>query len=208
MGAGARLLQPARQDRPSAARSARADRDRRARNVGRQRRPLADHPAQRARRSPRAVLNLARHGGPGAAGGPAHSPSRQARQLAEHDGAHRDLGPRAGRPASRPPAGDRRCQARQARGAYRPRSPVPREFPTPARPAGPARVADRRSSNRSLGEIGIEVIGIPSASSIAAANTAALGITPASPAPLTPSGLSGDGVSRWSISIRSGTSLT
>jgi len=52
------------------------------------------------------------------------------------------------------------------------------------------------------------VIGIPSASSIAAANTAAPGITPASPAPLMPSGLSGDGVTMWSISIRSGTSLT
>ena len=33
-------------------------------------------------------------------------------------------------------------------------------------------------------------------------------MTPASPAPLMPSGLSGDGVSRWSISIRAGTSVT
>ena len=61
-----------------------------------------------------------------------------------------------------------------------------------------------RSSNRSLGEIGIDVIGMPSASSIAAANTAAPGITPASPAPLMPSGFSGEGVSRWSISMLAG----
>ena len=52
------------------------------------------------------------------------------------------------------------------------------------------------------------VIGKPSASEIAAANTAADGITPASPAPLMPSGFSGDGVSRWSISIEVGTSVT
>src|SRR5579862_7455309 len=57
----------------------------------------------------------------------------------------------------------------------------------------------RRSSNSSDGEIGIDVIGKPSASSMAEANTAALGMTPASPAPLIPSGFSGDGVSRWSI---------
>ena len=58
-----------------------------------------------------------------------------------------------------------------------------------------------RRASSSDGEIGIAVIGKPSASSMAAANTAADGITPASPAPLMPSGLSGDGVSRWSMSI-------
>ena len=52
------------------------------------------------------------------------------------------------------------------------------------------------------------VIGKPSASSIAAAIAADAGMTPASPAPLMPRGFSGDGVSRWSISIFSGTSLT
>ena len=51
-------------------------------------------------------------------------------------------------------------------------------------------------------------MGSRSASSIAAANTAADGMTPASPAPLMPSGLSGDGVSRWSMSIEVGTSVT
>ena len=66
-----------------------------------------------------------------------------------------------------------------------------------------------RSSYRSLGLIGIAVIRtIPSASSIADANRADEGITPASPAPLIPSGFSGDGVSRWSISIVVGTSVT
>ena len=66
----------------------------------------------------------------------------------------------------------------------------------------------RRSAYSSDGEIGIAVIAKPSASEIAAANTAADGITPASPAPLMPSGFSGDGVSRWSISIDVGTSVT
>ena len=66
----------------------------------------------------------------------------------------------------------------------------------------------RRRWCSSDGEIGIEVMGKPSASSIAEAKTAAEGMTPASPAPLSPSGLSGDGVSRWSISIFFGTSLT
>ena len=51
----------------------------------------------------------------------------------------------------------------------------------------------RRSAYSSDGEIGIAVIGKPSASEMAAANTAADGITPASPAPLMPSGFSGDG---------------
>jgi hypothetical protein len=71
----------------------------------------------------------------------------------------------------------------------------------------------RRRSNSSEGEIGIAVIASPgrscrSASSIAAANTAAEGMTPASPAPLMPSGLRGEGVSRWSMSMCSGTSVT
>ena len=55
--------------------------------------------------------------------------------------------------------------------------------------------------------MGIDMIGKPSASSMAAAKTAAEGITPASPAPLMPSGLSGDGVSRWSMSMVAGTSV-
>ena len=67
---------------------------------------------------------------------------------------------------------------------------------------------DWRRGNSSDGEIGMAVMGKPSASSIAAANTAADGITPASPAPLMPSGLSGDGVSRWSMSMPSGISVT
>src|SRR5690606_23814514 len=66
----------------------------------------------------------------------------------------------------------------------------------------------RRRAKSSDGEIGIALMGKPSASSMAAANTAADGITPASPAPLMPSGLSGDGVSRWSISMDVGTSVT
>ena len=65
-----------------------------------------------------------------------------------------------------------------------------------------------RRANRSEGEIGIAVIAKPSASEIAEANTAADGITPASPAPLMPSGFSGEGVSRWSMSMRAGTSVT
>ena len=59
----------------------------------------------------------------------------------------------------------------------------------------------RRSSQRSLGEIGIRVIGKPSASSMADAMTADTGMQPASPAPLMPKGFSGDGVSRWSASM-------
>ena len=59
----------------------------------------------------------------------------------------------------------------------------------------------RPSSHSSDGEIGMRVIGKPSASEIAEANSAADGITPASPAPLIPSGFRGDGVSRWSVSI-------
>ena len=54
----------------------------------------------------------------------------------------------------------------------------------------PCRVA-RRSSQSSTGEIGIDVIGKPSASSMAEAMTADTGMQPASPAPLMPSGFSG-----------------
>src|SRR5690625_2275923 len=68
--------------------------------------------------------------------------------------------------------------------------------------------APRRSSYNSLGEIGMLVIGIPSASSIAAAIAADVGITPASPAPLIPRGFSGECVSRWPTSIRVGSSET
>ena len=61
-------------------------------------------------------------------------------------------------------------------------------------------VAQDGKRYRSLGEIGIRVMGTPSASSTAEANSAMPGITPASPAPLMPSGFSGEGVCRWSIS--------
>src|SRR5690606_35274564 len=66
----------------------------------------------------------------------------------------------------------------------------------------------RRSSNNSEGEIGMLVIGMPSASSTAAAITAEVGMTPASPAPFIPRGLSADGVTVWSISSESGISVT
>src|SRR6185437_16422012 len=97
--------------------------------------------------------------------------------------------------------------ASEAREPDHPRPPAsrpPQEITArPPQPVSGAALRRWRNSNRSEGEIGIVVIGKPSASEIAEAKTAAPGITPASPAPLMPSGLSGDGVSRWSISIPS-----
>ena len=64
----------------------------------------------------------------------------------------------------------------------------------------------RTRSYSSVGEIGMEAIRRPTASSIADAMAAVPGMTPASPAPLMPSGFSGDGVDWWSITT-SGISL-
>ena len=63
----------------------------------------------------------------------------------------------------------------------------------------------RTRSYSSVGEIGIDEIRRPTASSIADAIAAVPGMTPASPAPLMPSGFSGDGVYWWSMAT-SGTS--
>ena len=57
----------------------------------------------------------------------------------------------------------------------------------------------RTRSYSSVGEIGIDEIRRPTASSIADAIAAVPGMTPASPAPLMPSGFSGDGVSRCAV---------
>ena len=64
---------------------------------------------------------------------------------------------------------------------------------------------DRTRSYNCVGEMGIDAIRRPTASSIADAIAADPGITPASPAPLRPSGFSGDGVCWWSMTT-SGTS--
>src|SRR5699024_5566665 len=73
-------------------------------------------------------------------------------------------------------------------------------------PGAPRWVSRRAYSSE--GDIGMAVMGKPSASSMADASAAETGITPASPAPLSPNGFIVEGVSWWSISIPSGTSVT